>query len=50
MKHVLVLEPNTKIHILLLADDFEPQQDSGEFHSHERQNSAVHIKVFKTAV
>jgi hypothetical protein len=29
------------------SDDFEPQYDSGDFYSKERQNSAVIIKVYK---
>ncbi|KAI9555444.1 hypothetical protein GHT06_017959 [Daphnia sinensis] len=41
------LEHSVTTSTVHLIDDFEPQYDSGDFYSKERQNSAVHIKVYK---
>ena len=32
------------------ADDLEPVDDQGEYETHTRQNSSVHIRVFRTAL
>ncbi|XP_046436978.1 ribonuclease P protein subunit p20-like [Daphnia pulex] len=41
------LELSVNTSTVHLIDDFEPQYDSGDFYSKERQNSAVIIKVYK---
>ncbi|XP_077290774.1 ribonuclease P protein subunit p20 [Arctopsyche grandis] len=33
-----------------LIDDFEPTVDDGEFKSQVRQNSAVHIRIYRVAL
>lgn len=47
LKSSTPLEVSVNTSTVNLIDDFEPQYDSGDFYSKERQSSAVHIKVYK---
>ncbi|PNF43332.1 Ribonuclease P protein subunit p20, partial [Cryptotermes secundus] len=49
-KHLGTVEVAVNTSTVDVVDDLEPLDDQGEYETHVRQNSSVHIRVYRTAL
>lgn len=49
-KHLGTVEVAVNTSTVDIIDDLEPVDDQGEYETHTRQNSSVHIRVYRTAL